>query len=205
MEKLKIYEALYGAPGAPDSNHGVGGKIFRSPSLGTNQGGTSPIYQYSEIGDNSDYDDDEDLIFDDDMINLSSKDLDIYPRQRVDLGAAGDVKYYATPGVNSLEEQHTHTTTAVKGMVPFIQRPKTNVKGPSMNGMASAQYIRNKPGRIHGTEKGTSRAPAPLKGEKNLNPIFSLSDMLEKEELAYVKFQNEQNKIKKIINEFLKF
>lgn len=82
---------------------------------------------------------------------------------------------------------------------------KTNTKGPS-TGIVSSTYITNSPGRKkYATERGTSRAPYPNQYEPNVNPIFSLKDMLDyPEEYAMRKFQIQQNKIKKIINEIKK-
>jgi len=201
MANLKLYEAIFGAPGAPDSNHGVGGKLHKDPVLGTNQGGSSAIYQYTELGDKN-YEDDEDEMFDDDIVDLSSKDLDVLPRQRVDLGAPGDARYYATPGVNAMKERVSHTNMMMTGILP----KKTKNKGPAL-GRAShgGSIIRHAPGRKSGTDRGWSRSPDTQKGKKNINPIFSLTDLLDKDELSFIKFQNEENKIKKIINELLTF
>jgi len=201
MVNLKLYEAIFGAPGAPDANHGVGGKLRKDPTLGTNQGGSSAIYQYTELGEEN-YEDDEDEMLDDDIVDLSSKDLDVLPRQRVDLGAPGDSRYYATPGVNAMEERVSHTNMMMTGMVPKPMKQKGPSLGRSSHG---GSIIRHAPGRKSGTDRGWSRSPDPRKGEKNTNPIFSLTDMLDKDELSYVKFQNEENKIKKIINELSKF
>jgi hypothetical protein len=204
MVNLKLYEAIFGMPGSPDSNHGVGGKIHRDPTLGTNQGGSSAIYQYTELGEDNykDDEDDEDLMFDDDIVDLSSKNLDVLPRHRVDLGAPVDASYYAAPGVNAMEERATHTNMMMTGMVPKTIKQKGASLGRASHG---GSIIRHGPGRKSGTDRGWSRSPDKMKGEKNINPVFSLIDMLDKDELSFIKFQNEENKIKKIINEILNF
>jgi len=100
----------------------------------------------------------------------------------------------------NLDPRDDATTPVVKGMTPRLTYSSSNnTKGPAMSSMASSRYITTAPGRIHGTEKGTSRAPAPPPGEGNLNPIFSLADMLSNDEIAFLKFQNNVNKIKNIM------
>ena len=100
----------------------------------------------------------------------------------------------------TIDPRDDATTPVVKGITPRLSYSSNNTKGPAMSSMASSHYITTAPGRIHGTEKGTSRAPAPQPGEDNLNPIFSLSDMLDNpEEYGHRKLKHRENTVKKII------
>ena len=73
-----------------------------------------------------------------------------------------------------------HTTPIMKGMVPNITyRTKTNKKGPSFTGQAASLFVRDRPGRISGTQYGTSRAPLP-RAEEDIEPAFNLQDLIKK-------------------------
>jgi hypothetical protein len=75
-----------------------------------------------------------------------------------------------------------------------------NTKGPAFGTQSTAQYIRNKPGRISGTQFGTSRAPLPRHDEYDDN-VFSLFDLKDPMERSFLFHQKRVNRIKNLINE----
>ena len=107
-----------------------------------------------------------------------------------------------------ITEDFEHTTTISKGISPrltYRQKdsyntvPK-NTKGPAFGTQSSAQYIKNKPGRISGTQYGTSRAPLPNHDEYDEN-IFSLFDLKDPMERSFIFHQKRVNSIKNLIKE----
>ena len=107
-----------------------------------------------------------------------------------------------------LTEESDHTTPIVKGISPRITYRQTNppgpvpknTKGPAFGTQSTAQYIRNKPGRISGTQFGTSRAPLPRHDEYDDN-VFSLFDLKDPMERSFLFHQKRVNHIKSLINE----
>ena len=98
-------------------------------------------------------------------------------------------------------------TSVVKGISPrltyrqkdsYSTVPK-NTKGPGFGTQSTAQYIRNKPGRISGTQFGTSRAPLPRHDEYDDN-VFSLFDLKDPMERSFLHHQKRVNRIKNCEN-----
>ena len=222
MAKHKKYSILeFAIPlGNYDANQGVGyGKITNGPRGKTRMMGTTEFGIYDEVERQKDLEDDEEE-YSEDEIDVSSKVGLGKSRSVTDIGrrdpkgTSYDNVGYASnlvhekfvpidPREDSKNPGMTNSITPGNGML----NTTTNAKGPSMSGMANAPYIKLAPGRIHGTEKGTSRAPAPLPGEENLNPIFSLEDILEfPEEYNIRRLQRQKKEFDKVIKEiFLKF
>lgn len=98
-----------------------------------------------------------------------------------------------------LEFSGDHTTTMSKGLSPRMSYRGKNTKGPALGAQGSATYIRNKPGRISGTQFGTSRPHKILTDLEDEN-IFNLSDMPDPMERSFIR---QQNRVKKVLN-FLK-
>ena len=185
---------------------GVAGHRSRTRPIGGDYG----IYPDPFYDD--DLDDDTEEFFEDD-IDISSK-ID-QNRSKVDIGRrdpAGtsfdNVGYAQNIVSEIIDPRDDATTPAMKGMLSPGQftYSKSNIKGPAFGSQSSATYIRNKPGRISGTQWGTSRAPAPSSEEENDNTEFSLQDMLKNpEEYALLKHRKETQKIKNTLKEiFLK-
>ena len=157
------------------------------------------------IYDNPELEEEDSFEESDDFIDVSPK-ID-YGRSmsRVDIGRA-DPNGVTSRGLTrplvekNLDPRDDATTPIVKGMTPRLTYSSSNnTKGPAMSSMASSHYITTAPGRIHGTQYGTSRAPLPRHDETNDNPVYSLTDMLDNEDYAFQKFQNNVNKIKNIM------
>jgi len=168
-----------GTPGGLGNVRGGG-----HPITGRTRGQTFPIYD-KNINDEPaflDYDEeDPDDEYDDvdKYVDKIRRKTDSYSVPRSDLGMRRDVGNAVTNvgGYLTMERSSTHTNTAMTGMSPRLSyRSKKNTKGPAFGTQGSATYIRNKPGRISGTQYGTSRAPLPKHYEDDYN-IWSLSDI----------------------------
>jgi len=183
-----------------DSN--VGGGYGRTaqghPVTGRTRGMTFPMYQYGEKEEIENIED-EDL---DDFVNSvnairAKTSSGAYFRR--DFGNRADRGDMTGTNVGGISELSDHTTTISKGISPRISyRSNTNTKGPAVGAQASATYIRNAPGRIGGTQYGTSRAPLPRHDEEDDN-IFSLMDLKDPMERSFLKHQKRVNRLKNMI------
>jgi len=205
------YETTINVTKAHDSNAGAGyGRtVTGHPAQGITQGDSRPIYQYSEEEES-----DPDLIEDETGLE---RDIINGIRALTDSGAyrnpnkSGRADRSAGDGRNQLAQMgitENHTTSIVKGISPrltyrqkdsYSTVPK-NTKGPGFGTQSTAQYIRNKPGRISGTQFGTSRAPLPRHDEYDDN-VFSLFDLKDPMERSFLHHQKRVNRIKNLINE----
>lgn len=200
-----------GAIAPKDANTGGGHGRLRTghPATGRTQGMTRSLYQYLEEEESDPEEIEDEVGMDRNTINSV--------RARTDSGAyrnpnrSGRKDNSDGTGKNQSAQMgitEDHTTTAVKGISPrltYRQKdtyntvPK-NTKGPSVGSQSSAQYIRNAPGRISGTQYGTSRAPRPRYDEYDDN-VFSLFDLKDPMERAFLHHQDRVNRVKNLINE----
>lgn len=205
------YESTIGVTKAHDGNSGGGyGRIkVGHPTQGMTQGQARPFYQYTE----EDESEPEEI---EDMLDLPRKIINKI-RAVADTGAyrnpnrSGRADRSAADGRNQGSQMgisEDHTTPISKGISPrltYRQKkspgpvPK-NTKGPAFGAQSTAQYIRNRPGRISGTQYGTSRAPLPRADEFD-DPIFSLFDLKDPMERSFLRHQKRVNRIKSLINE----
>ena len=117
--------------------------------------------------------------------------------------SAGQLKN--TGGANINEYAGDHKNYAVKGINPnFTYRSKSNSKGPALGAQGSALYIRNKPGRLSGTQYGTSRPHRPA-SKIDDDRIFNLSDIDEPMVKAFTRQQNKIKKVLSLIKEYLMY
>ena len=187
-----------------DSN--VGGGYGRTsqghPVTGRTRGMTFPVYQYQEKEEIENILDDEELDDFVDVVNAirAKTRTGAYIKKDFSRRAdRGDFTGTNVGGISSLTEFSDHTTTVVQGISPRLTyRTNTNTKGPSLGSRASAMYIRDKPGSRSGTQYGTSRAPYPRYDEED-DSIFSLMDLKDPMERAFLKHQKRVNRIKNMI------
>lgn len=173
-------------------SNGVIGSLY---TLGGNYG----IYDEPDV-----YDIEEEYLDNDIELKINSKiDQSIISR---DIGDKANRMSNFTGAYTNLTEWDQHTTPIMKGISPNItfrnnQGSGKVGKGSSLNGI-SYPKIQQSPYKRTGTQYGTSRAPLPMYYEENYNPIFSLNDILDNtSDYALLKFKNQENKIKKIIND----
>lgn len=198
---------------AKDGNLGRGYARISTghPSLGPTSGDPFPRYQYPEIGDNEDLDDEVDIL---DDLNIdvvraiqSATNTLLYTnpnksgradrgslsgRNATRLGISED-SYHTTPVVQGISPRITYRQKGPTGTVP------RNTKGPAFGTQSNAKYIRSAPGRLGGTEFGTSRAPLPRHDEYDEN-IFSLMDLKDPMERSFLAQQKRVNKVKSMVN-----
>tara|TARA_Y100001973_G_C5124500_1_gene294405 strand:- start:104 stop:604 length:501 start_codon:yes stop_codon:yes gene_type:complete len=160
---------------------------------------TIPRYQYREEEEIENIED-EDLDDFVDVVNaIRAKTRSGKYIQR-DLSNRADRGSFTGTNVGGLKELSDHTTTAVKGISPRLSyRSNTNTKGPAFGVQTPATYIRDRPGRISGTQYGTSRAPMPIVDDDETS-IFSISDLSDPMERSFIKHQKRVNRIKNMIN-----
>lgn len=208
------FNTTSGVVSPKDANSGGGYGRIRTghPAQGLTQGQPRPFYQYVEEEESDPEEIEAEVGMDREVINAirSETDSGAYrnPNRsgRAD-NSAGDGRNQGSQfGIN--EDSSEHTTTISKGISPrltYRQKgprgtvPK-NTKGPAFGTQSTAQYIRNAPGRISGTQFGTSRAPLPHH-EDDIENIFSLFDMSDPMERSFLRQQKRVNKIKNLINE----
>ena len=209
------YVSTIGIAKSHDANTGGGYGRTKTghPATGHTPGNTIAMYQYGE----EDESDPEAILDETDL----ERDIINAIRALTDSGAyrnpnrSGRADRSAGDGRNQGSQmgltEDQHTTTAVAGISPRItyrQKSSFNTvpkgsKGPGFGTQSTAQYIRNKPGRISGTQYGTSRAPLPYHDDDDEN-IFSLFDLKDPMEKSYVQHQKRVNRIKSMINEIEK-
>ena len=149
------------------------------PALGTTSGQTSVkhIANYNE----EQYDDDLDDYVDD-ILGVKKqigKKVDTGASTVVDVGMRRGGRDAGTLTKNIggyMQETPDHTTTVAKGLSPRLTYRGKNTKGPALGAQGAATYIRNRPGRISGTQYGTSRAPLPRHHEDDYN-VWHLNDI----------------------------
>ena len=200
-----------GAVAPKDGNSGGGyGRLGTGhPATGRTQGMTRSLYQYFEEDESNPEDIEDEVDMDRDVINTI--------RSVTDSGAyrnpnrSGRKDNSDGTGRNQAAQMgltEDHTTPVMKGLSPrltyrqknsYSTVPK-NTKGPGLGTQSSAQYIRNAPGRISGTQYGTSRAPLPRHDEYDEN-IFSLFDLSDPMERSFIHHQKRVNRVKNLIKE----
>jgi hypothetical protein len=79
-----------------------------------------------------------------------------------------------------------------KGISPRLTYRKAKIKGPAFGAQGNASYIKNRPGRLSGTQYGTSRAPIDDEFD---DPLMFGEEPKDSMELSFLK---QQKKIKKI-------
>lgn len=151
--------------------------------------------------DNLDLDDEEDI---DGIAGLNNKIGLTKSVYKSDQGNRTDKATLTNNNHMSIfEYAGDHQNFAMKGLSPRLTyRSKTNTKGPAFGTQSSATYIRNAPGRISGTQYGTSRANI-LDDDGIDNKIFNLNDLNDPMERSFKKQQNKINKVLMSINEYL--
>jgi len=196
-----------------DSNAGRGyGRLKTGhPAQGATQGQTRAFYQYREEEESDPEAILDELDMDRDVINAIRAETDSGAYRNPNRSGRADRS--AGDGRNQgsqfgLTEESDHTTPIMKGISPRLTYRQTdplgpvpkNTKGPAFGTQSTAQYIRNKPGRISGTQFGTSRAPLPRHDEYDDN-VFSLFDLKDPMERSFLFHQKRVNRIKNLINE----
>jgi hypothetical protein len=181
------------APKDGQLGHGYGRISTGHPTQGKTSGDSIEMYQYPEIGaEDVEEDIGEESDFDDPN-RSGRKDVgSLTGRNATRLG---------------ISEERNHTTTAVKGINPKLTYRKThsgntvppNSKGPALGVQSNAKYIRSAPGRIGGTQYGTSRAPLP-RADQYDDRVFSLFDLADPMERSFIHQQKRVNKIKNMVN-----
>lgn len=100
--------------------------------------------------------------------------------------------------------EYKHTTTAVPGGFPNMTYRNSKGGKVTKTSFGSSTYpkIYQRP-RVDmtATQYGTARAPLPRHNELDVNPIYSLDDLLDNHEVSLVKHTNNVNRIRKAINE----
>ena len=192
-----------------NSGHGYGRSKTGHPAQGITQGNTRPMFQYSEEEKSNPEEIEDETGLERGTINAI--------RALTDSGAyrnpnkSGRADRSAGDGRNQGSQMgiiEDHTTPVMKGISPRLTYRQKNTyntvpknkKGPAFGAQSTAQYIRNKPGRVSGTQFGTSRAPLPKHDEYDDN-IFSLFDLKDPMERSFLYHQKRVNKIKSLINE----
>lgn len=208
MAKLKIYEAIYGAPGVYDTKPGGGlGHLDNTrgvPGVGRGQGHTSAIYQYSEIGekqeDNSEPLDDNE----EDIVDAISKKVNLGPRSRIDLGNGSPhgADYFSSPPVNAgIAENHTNPIRATE-FSPYSY----NVKPTTVSAVQGPIGLTVGPGaQKTGTQYGSSRPHFDQTEQGTLHDLtyqFEIDSFAkDKDEMMQMAFNKQQNKIKGVLKE----
>ena len=183
-----------------DKNAGAGyGRTAQGhPVTGRTRGMSFPMYQYGEKEEIENIED-EDLDDFVDAVNAIRAKTSSGAYFKRDFGRRADRGDFTGTNVGGLKELSDHTTTAAKGISPRLSyRSKTNTKGPALGSQSSAMYIRDRPGRIGGTQYGSSRAPLPRHDEEDDN-IFSLVDLKDPMERSFLKHQKRVNRLKNMI------
>ena len=204
------YETTVGVAKSHDAN--VGGGYGRSttghPTQGRTQGQSRPMYQYLEEEESDPEDIEDETGLERRIVNgvraLTDSGAYRNPNRsgRADRSAGDGRNQGAQMGITE-----DSTTPVVKGLSPrltyrqkasYSTVPK-NTKGPAHGTQTAAKYIRDMPGRQPGTQYGTSRAPLPRHDQYDDN-VFSLFDLKDPMERAYLEDQKRINRIKNMIN-----
>ena len=162
-----------------DLNTGGGyGRISGHPTLGTTSGQTSVKHMVDYDTEDVDYDPEElDLFIDDVLKKKINKRIDTQSSTVVDPGMRRRDAGTFTKNIGGyMQEAVEHTNKAASGLSPRLTYRGAKTKGPALGAQGAATYIRNKPGRISGTQYGTSRAPLPRHYEDDQN-IWNLQDI----------------------------
>ena len=203
-----LVELFLGAPGSPSDKKGGGiGNLDNTkgnPVVGTGQGSTSSIYQYSEIGENPE-DQSETLPEEEDMIDAISKKVNLGPRSRIDLGNSSphNSDYMGSIPVNGLAENHTNMVRP--GIAPYPSKisPKT-VSSVQTHTDLTVGPGPQKTGDLYGPTRPhfdqTEIGDHDLTYEFDINAISG-----DKDDLMSRSFNKQQNKIKNILNEINSF
>ncbi len=174
-----------------DPRTGRYGSISKSVS---GRGSTRPLYiKHPEQEEDTEEDIDLDLMSDEVLAKIEKR-LGMNYMGGTDKSRSDKASLV---GNNAILEDQEHTTTVVKGLSPRLTyRTSKNSKGPAFGTQSSATYIRNRPGRISGTQYGTSRAPFPLTdiGDESVEKLQDIPDPMERA------FLRHQNRVKKTLN-----
>lgn len=162
------------------------------PVLGTTSGQTS-VKHIADYNDEDIEEDDLDLYVDDVLKKKLDRQLDTGSSTVVDPGMRRRDAGTMTKNVGGYMNEAPHTNTAAKGLSPRLTYRGKNTKGPALGAQGSATYIRSRPGRISGTQYGTSRAPLPKHYEDDYN-VWSLQDID-----PHDKAMQRQNRVRKFI------
>lgn len=215
MAKHKKYSILEFATRLSnyDANSGGGYGKITNGSRGSERSSGSPYGIYDDPSLDVNEDEEEDLD-DSNQIDVSSKIDYGLPHSRVDIGRSNpqntsfDNIGYAYGSSAALTEmtidpRDDSTSPVAKGISPNLTYRGSSGQKVTKTSMSSTTYpkLYTRPRvDMSATQYGTSRAPLPQKGEENLNPIFSLSDMLDNpEEYGHRKLKHRENTVKKII------
>ena len=208
MAQLKIYEAIYGAPGVYDTKPGGGlghvDNVRGIPGVGRNQGNTSAIYQYSEIGENPDDNSGELEEDEEEIVDAISKKVNLGPRSRIDLGYGSphNADYFGNPPVNAgIAENHTNTIRATE-FSPYSY----NITPTTVSSVQGPIGLTTQPGfQKTGTQYGSSRPHFDQTEQDELHDLtykFEIDSFAkDKDEMMQVAFNKQQNKIKDVLKE----
>lgn len=198
------------APKDGQLGHGYGRISTGHPTQGKTSGDSIEMYQYPEIGA-EDFEEDIGEESDLDYKTIRAIRSATYADHFDDPNRSGRKDVGSLTGRNAtrlgISEERNHTTTAVKGINPKLTYRKThsgntvppNSKGPALGVQSNAKYIRSAPGRIGGTQYGTSRAPLP-RADQYDDRVFSLFDLADPMERSFIHQQKRVNKIKNMVN-----
>ena len=203
-----LFELYYDASSyEPMSGGGYGITNNSNKTLGSQTAGSNRTYHIYDI-ENSHHpisDDDEKDVDDEDVLSVNSK---IGASQNLYKSDPGHRKDNATLATNNhysiFEYAGDHKNYAVSGLSPRLTyRSKNNTKGPAFGTQSSATYIRNKPGRISGTQYGNSR-PHKLLTDIEDESIFNLDDMVDQMERSMIRHNNATKEIISIVEEYIR-
>ena len=193
----------------PMSGGGYGVKNNSNSVLGSQTAGSNNIRHIYDI-ENSDYydindDNNDDDIDDEDKLNISAKLNTSHNVYKSDPGGRKDNATLVTNNHYSIFEDNSHHKThAMQGISPRLTyRTNNNTKGPAFGVQSSATYIRNKPGKISGTQYGTSRSHKLLTDIED-ESIFNLDDMIDQMERSMVRHNKATKQIISIVEEYIR-
>ena len=162
----------YFTPYGPGPVGGINVRGGGHPATGKTRGQTFPIHFPVPDEDIEEPDLDSDEL--DDFVDKIASRTDARAVSKVDIGTRRDVGNFVT-NVGGYITMENATTPVMQGISPRLSYRSKNTKGPAFGVQSRATYIRDKPGRISGTQYGTSRAPINLINTSE--PIWSLSDL----------------------------
>jgi hypothetical protein len=194
------------------SGHGYGRTKTGHPATGRTPGNSIALYQYKEEEESDPEAIEDEVGMVRRIINRIRNRVGSGKYYNPDASGRKDVGNFtgtnATKLASAVAEDAQHTTPVVHGLSPRItyrQKGPTgtvprNTKGPAFGTQSTAQYIRDRPGRISGTQYGSSRAPLPYHDEDD-ESIFTLFDLKDPMERSFISQQQRVNRIKRMINE----
>jgi len=174
-------------------------------SKGSGRGTTRPLYINHPSYDEDEEDDKDIEMYVDEMsdevLSKIEKKLGMNYLGGTDSSRRDNASLVGNNGI--LEFAGDHKNPVPQGLSPRLTyRSKGNTKGPALSAQGSATYIRNKPGRISGTQYGTSR-PHKILTDIEDDGIDRLQDMPDPMERAFLRHQNRVKKTLNLIKECL--